>query len=165
MEETLLLSKGRCRIDGFEIDKAQVERTFIMIKPDGVQRGLIGKVINRFEKKGLKLKAMKFMMPTPELIKEMYKDEKHEPYFDKLLYIMTCGPAVPMIWEGVDAVGVGRRTISELITENSLPGSIRGDTSIHVGRNVCHGADNQQEADMDIALFFGDLLETMSKSV
>lgn len=62
MEETLLLSKGRCRIDGFEIDKAQVERTFIMIKPDGVQRGLIGKVINRFEKKGLKLKAMKFMM-------------------------------------------------------------------------------------------------------
>jgi len=130
------------------------ERTFIMIKPDGVQRGLVGEIIKRFEQKGFKLIAMKFQTASVEHLKEHYSDLAGKPFFNGLVQYMASGPLVPMVWEGLDAVKTGRVMLGETKPQDSLPGTIRGDFAVQVGRNITHGSDSVKSAEKEIALWF-----------
>jgi nucleoside-diphosphate kinase len=130
------------------------ERTFLAIKPDAVQRGLVGDIIKRFEQRGYKLIAMKFMVPSIELLKEHYQDLATKPFFDGLVKYMNSGPVVAMAWEGLDMVKQGRAMLGETNPLASKPGSIRGDFSVQIGRNICHGSDSVESAEREIGLWF-----------
>lgn len=130
------------------------ERTFIMVKPDGVQRGLVGQIITRFEQRGFKLVAMKFMQANEELLREHYSDLVSKPFFPSLLEFMQMGPVVPMVWEGLNVVKNGRTMLGETNPANSKPGSIRGDYCIDTGRNLIHGSDSVESAEKEIGLWF-----------
>merc|ERR1712165_252832 len=130
------------------------ERSFIMIKPDGVHRGLVGDIIKRFEQKGFKLVAMKFMQASKEHLEEHYADLKKKPFFPGLVEYMSSGPVVPMVWEGLNVVKTGRVMLGETNPKDSLPGTIRGDFCIQVGRNICHGSDAVESAKKEIDLWF-----------
>ncbi|KAF7990133.1 hypothetical protein HCN44_009868 [Aphidius gifuensis] len=132
------------------------ERTFIMIKPDGVQRGLVGKIIQRFEEKGFKLVAMKMVWASEDLLKEHYADLSKRPFFPSLVKYMSSGPVVPMVWEGLNAVKTGRVMLGETNPKDSAPGTIRGDYCVQVGRNIIHGSDAVESAEKEIKLWFGD---------
>jgi len=133
---------------------AERERTFIMIKPDGVQRGLVGEIIKRFEQKGFHLVAMKHMWASESLLKQHYADLSARPFFPGLVKYMGSGPVVPMVWEGTNVVKTGRQMLGETNPASSLPGTIRGDYCIEVGRNICHGSDAVESAKKEIALWF-----------
>merc|ERR1719471_785911 len=130
------------------------ERTFIMIKPDGVQRGLVGDIIKRFEQKGFKLVAMKFMQASEEHLRKHYADLSERPFFPGLVKYMASGPVVPMVWEGLNVVKTGRVMLGETNPKDSKPGTIRGDYCIQVGRNICHGSDAVESANHEIKLWF-----------
>ena len=132
------------------------ERTFIMIKPDGVNRGLVGQIIKRFEKRGFKLVAMKFMKANEELLGKHYEDLKEQKFFAGLIKFVGSGPVVPMVWEGKDVIKQGRVMLGETDPLKSLPGSIRGDLSIDLGRNIIHGSDAVESAAKEIKLWFAD---------
>ncbi|KAL0278578.1 UNVERIFIED_CONTAM: hypothetical protein PYX00_000360 [Menopon gallinae] len=132
------------------------ERTFIMIKPDGVQRGLVGKIIQRFEDKGFKLVGMKYMWASKELLQKHYADLSSRPFFPGLVEYMSSGPVVPMVWEGLNVVKTGRVMLGATDPKDSAPGTIRGDMCIQVGRNVIHGSDSVESANKEINLWFGD---------
>lgn len=133
---------------------ANQERTFIMIKPDAVHRGLIGDIIKRFEQKGFKLVAMKFTHASDDLLKKHYADLSEKPFFPKLVKYMASGPVVPMVWEGKDVVKTGRVMLGETNPFDSKPGTIRGDFCIEIGRNICHGSDGVESAKKEIDLWF-----------
>ncbi|KAL1516793.1 hypothetical protein ABEB36_000650 [Hypothenemus hampei] len=133
---------------------ANRERTFIMIKPDGVQRGLVGKIFKRFEQKGFKLVALKFLQPSEELLKQHYADLAALPFYPGLVKYMASGPVVPMVWEGLNVVKTGRVLLGETNPAQSLPGTIRGDLSIQIGRNIVHGSDSVESAKKEIGLWF-----------
>ncbi|XP_030064223.1 nucleoside diphosphate kinase A [Microcaecilia unicolor] len=133
---------------------ANKERTFIAIKPDGVQRGLIGDVIKRFEQKGFRLVAMKFIQASAELLKEHYIDLKDRPFYNGLVKYMSSGPVVAMVWEGLNIVKTGRIMLGETNPADSKPGTIRGDFCIQVGRNIIHGSDSVGSAEKEIKLWF-----------
>jgi len=135
---------------------AYSERTFIMVKPDGVQRGLVGKIIKRFEEKGFKLVAMKFMWASEEILSKHYADLSSRPFFPGLVKYMASGPVVPMVWEGLDVVKTGRFILGATDPKNSNPGTIRGDLCIQVGRNIIHGSDSVESANKEIALWFSE---------
>ncbi|GIY42532.1 hypothetical protein CDAR_413591 [Caerostris darwini] len=135
---------------------AQRERTFIMIKPDGVQRGLIGKIISRFEEKGFKLVSMKFMQASQSLLEQHYAELSSMPFFNPLVQYMQLGPVVPMVWEGQNVVKTGRDIIGATNPALAAPGTLRGDLCIQVGRNIIHGSDSVPSADKEIALWFKD---------
>merc|ERR1712235_141165 len=130
------------------------ERTFIMIKPDGVARNLTAKIIERFEQRGYKLVAMKFMMAGSDLLSQHYSDLKEKPFFPSLVKHIGSGPVVPMVWEGKDVVRQGRVLLGETDPLKSKPGSIRGDFSIDMGRNIVHGSDSVDSANKEIDLWF-----------
>ncbi|XP_073976017.1 nucleoside diphosphate kinase [Rhodnius prolixus] len=130
------------------------ERTFIMVKPDGVQRGLVNKIIKRFETKGFKLVAMKFMWASDEHLKKHYEDLAGRPFFPKLIKYMNSGPVVPMVWEGLNVVKTGRQILGATDPQASERGSIRGDLCIQVGRNIAHGSDSVESAKKEINLWF-----------
>jgi len=130
------------------------ERTYIMIKPDGVQRGLVGKIIARFEERGFKLVALKLVQSTEEHLEKHYADLKGKSFFPGLIKYMASGPVVGMVWQGLDAVKTGRAMLGTTNPLNSAPGSIRGDFCLAVGRNVCHGSDSVESAEKEIALWF-----------
>merc|ERR1711936_56217 len=130
------------------------ERTFIMLKPDAVQRGLVGEIVKRFEQKGFKLVAMKMMHASEELLKEHYADLSSKAFFPGLVKYMNSGPVVPMVWEGLNVVKTGRVMLGETNPAASAPGTIRGDFCIQVGRNICHGSDAVESAKKEIALWF-----------
>ncbi|KAJ8251780.1 hypothetical protein GJAV_G00225360 [Gymnothorax javanicus] len=130
------------------------ERTFIAVKPDGVQRGLVGEIIKRFEQRGYKLVAMKFVQPTDALLREHYIDLKDLPFYPGLIDYMKSGPVVAMAWEGYNVVKNGRLMLGETKPENSLPGTIRGDFCLQVGRNIIHGSDSVESAQKEIGLWF-----------
>merc|ERR1712008_412912 len=132
------------------------ERTFIMLKPDAVQRGLVGEIIKRFEQKGFKLVAMKMMHASVEHLEEHYADLKGKKFFPGLIKYMNFGPVVPMVWEGLNVVKTGRVMLGETNPAASAMGTIRGDFSIQVGRNMCHGSDAVESANKEIALWFKD---------
>ncbi|KAH9365470.1 hypothetical protein HPB48_018936 [Haemaphysalis longicornis] len=130
------------------------ERTFIMIKPDGVQRGLVGEVIKRFENRGYKIVGLKFMMASEQLLKEHYADLAGRPFFNGLIKSMQTGPVVPMVWEGANAILTGRDMIGATDPLQAKQGTIRGDFCIQVGRNLIHGSDSVESAKNEIALWF-----------
>ncbi|KAF3077251.1 nucleoside diphosphate kinase [Trichoderma harzianum] len=135
---------------------ASTEQTFIAIKPDGVQRGLIGPIISRFESRGFKLVAIKLTQPGKEHLEAHYADLKGKGFFDGLISYMNSGPICAMVWEGRDAVKTGRTILGATNPLASAPGTIRGDYAIDVGRNVCHGSDSVENAKKEIALWFKD---------
>jgi len=132
------------------------ERTYIMIKPDGVQRGLVGKIIERFEQRGYKLQGLKLYQASEELLRTHYGDLTEKKFFPSLLEYMLSGPVTCMVWEGKNAVKMGRQMLGATNPQESLPGTIRGDFSIEVGRNICHGSDSVENAEKEIALWFAD---------
>ena len=132
------------------------ERTYIMIKPDGVQRGLIGEIISRFEKKGFKLVAMKLDQPPKEHLELHYADLSSKSFFAGLIEYMSSGPVCCMVWEGVNVVLEGRKMLGATKPSESAMGTIRGDFCIEVGRNICHGSDAVESAEKEIALWFPD---------
>lgn len=127
-----------------------------MIKPDGVQRGLVGKIVQRFEEKGFKLVGMKMLWASEDLLKQHYSDLSSRPFFPGLIKYMSSGPVVPMVWEGLNAVKTGRVMLGETNPKDSLPGTIRGDFCIQVGRNIIHGSDSVESANKEIKLWFGE---------
>ncbi|KAF5330654.1 hypothetical protein D9619_005944 [Psilocybe cf. subviscida] len=130
------------------------ERTYIMIKPDGVQRNLVGKIISRFEERGFKLTALKLVQATEAHLENHYADHKGKPFFPGLIKYMASGPVVAMVWQGLDAVKTGRVMLGATNPLQSLVGSIRGDFCLAVGRNICHGSDSVESAEKEIALWF-----------
>jgi len=130
------------------------ERTYIMVKPDGVQRGLVGDIIGRFEKRGFKLIALKLVHSTREHLEQHYEDLKEKPFFPGLIKYMVSGPVVAMVWEGLDAVKTGRSMLGATNPLASNPGTIRGDYALAVGRNICHGSDCVENAEKEIKLWF-----------
>ncbi|HSH04501.1 MAG TPA: nucleoside-diphosphate kinase [Anaerolineae bacterium] len=133
-----------------------MERTLILVKPDGVQRGLMGEIIGRFERRGLKLAGMKFMQISPELAAEHYGVHKERPFYTSLIEYITSGPVVAMAWEGKDAIEAARNTIGATNPVAAAPGTIRGDFGMEVGRNLVHGSDSVENGAKEVALFFGD---------
>jgi len=133
------------------------ERTFIMVKPDGVTRGLIGEIIARFEKRGYKLVAIKSLVPSKQLAEKHYADLKTKPFFKSLVEYITNGkaPVVAMVWEGKDVIRQGRVMVGATNPLEAAPGSIRGTYSISIGRNIIHGSDSFDSAEKEIGLWFG----------
>ncbi|PWA50971.1 nucleoside diphosphate kinase 2 protein [Artemisia annua] len=132
----------------------EVEESYIMIKPDGVQRGLVGEIISRFEKKGFKLKGLKLFQCPQDLAEEHYKDLSSKPFFPKLISYITSGPVVCMAWEGVGVVASARKLIGATNPLQAEPGTIRGDLAVQTGRNVVHGSDSPENGQREIALWF-----------
>jgi nucleoside-diphosphate kinase len=130
------------------------ERTLVLVKPDGVQRGLIGEILHRLEARGLKLVALKLMRITPELANRHYAEHKGKPFFDGLVRFITSGPVVVMIWEGREAVTVVRTLMGATDPLKAGPGTIRGDLALDHGMNLIHGSDSPPRAEAEIALFF-----------
>ncbi|KAG8093140.1 hypothetical protein GUJ93_ZPchr0012g21609 [Zizania palustris] len=146
----------RSRVSAGRIVASSVEQTYIMIKPDGVQRGLVGEIISRFEKKGFLLKGLKLFQCPKDLAQEHYKDLKDKPFFPKLIDYITSGPVVCMAWEGDGVVASARKLIGATNPLQAEPGTIRGDLAIQTGRNVVHGSDSPDNGKREIALWFNE---------
>ncbi len=131
-----------------------MEKTLILIKPDGVQRGLVGAIIDRFERRGLKLVGMKFMQMSPELAGKHYEVHRDRPFYKGLVEYITSGPIVAMVWEGKDAVAAARSTMGVTNPTAAAPGTIRGDFALEIGRNLVHGSDSPENAIKEVNLFF-----------
>jgi len=125
-----------------------------MVKPDGVQRGLVGEIISRFEKRGFKLIAAKLASPPKEQLEKHYADLSSKPFFPGLIKYMLSGPVFALVFEGLDAVKTGRVMLGATNPLQSAAGTIRGDYALAVGRNICHGSDTVENAEKEIALWF-----------
>jgi nucleoside-diphosphate kinase len=133
-----------------------MERTFLMIKPDGVQRGLIGEIIKRLEQKGFSMVAAKFMMIDDELAAQHYAEHVGKPFFPDLVKFITSGPVMAMVWEGDQIVALARKVIGKTNSLEAEPGTIRGDHASHTRFNLIHGADSVESARREMALYFKD---------
>ena len=134
-----------------------MERTFVMVKPDGVQRGLIGEVLSRFEERGLKLVGAKFMQIDQALAEQHYAEHEDKPFFGDLTDFITSGPVLAMVWEGQDAIAQVRSMMGATDPAEAAPGTIRGDFGLDLGRNVVHGSDTEPgSAEREIELFFDE---------
>ncbi|MDA3130195.1 nucleoside-diphosphate kinase [Aliibacillus thermotolerans] len=131
-----------------------MERTFIMVKPDGVQRNLIGEIVQRFEQKGYKLVGGKLMSISKELAEEHYGEHKDKPFFGELVSFITSGPVFAMVWEGEGVILTARQMMGATNPQEAAPGTIRGDYGVQVGMNVIHGSDSEESAKREIGLFF-----------
>lgn len=133
-----------------------MEKTFIMVKPDGVQRGLIGEIVNRFEQKGFSLVGAKLMQISQDLAENHYGEHKERPFFGELVDFITSGPVFAMVWEGENVIKTSRLMIGATNPQEANPGSIRGDYAITVGKNIIHGSDSAESAEREINLFFNE---------
>lgn len=131
-----------------------MERTLILVKPDGVQRGLIGEIVGRFEKRGLKLVGMKLIQMSPGLAEEHYGVHRERPFYNDLVAYITSGPVVAMVWEGKEAIAAARSTMGATKPVEAAPGTIRGDFGMEIGRNLVHGSDSPENAVKEVNLFF-----------
>jgi len=131
------------------------QETFIMVKPDGVRRGLVGEVIGRLEAKGLQLEAMRMLTIDTSLASEHYAEHTERPFFGDLVTFITSGPVVAMRWSGESAVTVARTLIGETNPVEAAPGTIRGDFALEITENIVHGSDSPASAERELALFFG----------
>jgi nucleoside-diphosphate kinase len=131
-----------------------MERTFIMVKPNGFARGLVGEVIARFERRGLELRAMKLMRIPRDLAERHYAEHREKPFFGELVDFITSGPVVAMVWEGNEAITVARTMMGATDPVKAAPGTIRGDFATVMAENVVHGSDGPESAAREIALFF-----------
>ncbi len=133
-----------------------MERTFLMIKPDGVQRNLVGEIIQRFEAKGFTLVGLKMMQVSSELAEKHYAVHKERPFFRSLVDFITSSPVVAMVWQGEGVIASARKIIGATNPLNAEPGTIRGDFGISVGRNLIHGSDGPDTAKDEVSLWFTD---------
>ena len=131
-----------------------MERTFLAIKPDGVQRHLVGEIIRRYEAKGFKLIGLKMLQPSRELAEKHYAVHKERPFFAGLVDFITSGPLVAMVWEADGVVASARKIIGATNPLTAEPGTIRGDFGVNIGRNIIHGSDAIETAQTEIALWF-----------
>ncbi|MFB9329580.1 nucleoside-diphosphate kinase [Paenibacillus aurantiacus] len=131
-----------------------MERTFLMVKPDGVQRGLIGEIVSRFERKGLKLVAAKFMRLTPELAEKHYAEHVGKPFYPPLVDFITSGPVFAMVWEGDNVIALTRAMIGKTDALEAYPGTIRSDYAVHTNFNLIHGSDSTSSAEREIGIYF-----------
>ncbi|MCH2315023.1 MAG: nucleoside-diphosphate kinase [SAR202 cluster bacterium] len=138
-----------------------MDRTLVLVKPDGVQRGLIGEIISRLERRGLKIVGMKLMQVSGELANRHYGEHEGKPFFAGLVGFITSGPIVAMAIEGNNVVGLVRTTVGATNPAASAPGTIRGDLGVDIGRNLIHGSDSDESAKRELSLFFneGELLD------
>ncbi|MCA8918470.1 MAG: nucleoside-diphosphate kinase [Planctomycetes bacterium] len=138
-----------------------MERTLILIKPDGVQRALVGEIVNRFERTGMKIVGMKLMQMTPELASQHYKDHVGKGFYDGLVKFMTSSPLVALAIEGPKAVDNCRKLMGKTFCTDAVAGTIRGDFGISRGLNLVHGSDSPESAQRELGLFFqaNELLE------
>ena len=133
-----------------------MQTTYIMIKPDGVQRGLVGEVITRFENKGLRLVGLKQIIPSSEIAEAHYAVHKERPFYSGLIDFITSGPVVAMAWTGVEAIKVARNLIGPTNGREAVPGIIRGDFAMDIGHNIIHGSDGEETAKYELELWFPD---------
>ena len=133
-----------------------MEKTFLMVKPDGVQRNLIGEIVSRFEKKGFHLVGGKLMNISKELAEEHYGEHKERPFFGELVDFITSGPVFAMIWEGENVITTARQMMGSTNPKDAAPGTIRGDFGVTVGKNIIHGSDSPESAVREIGLFFNN---------
>ncbi len=131
-----------------------MERTLVLVKPDGVQRGLIGEVTSRLERRGLKLVAAKFLMVSPELAEEHYAVHKGKPFYEGLVKYITSAPVMAMVWEGPNAVAAVRQTMGATRPYEAAPGTIRHDFALTVGRNLTHASDSPENGEKEMNLWF-----------
>ena len=134
------------------------ERTFVMAKPDAVQRGLVGTIISRLEERGLKLAGAKFMQIDEELANQHYAEHQDKPFFDELVAFITSGPVMAMVWEGADATRQVRQMMGATDPKEAQPGTIRGDFGLDLGQNIIHGSDHEDPGanEREIDLFFDE---------
>ncbi|MDV6377675.1 nucleoside-diphosphate kinase [Sporosarcina sp. GW1-11] len=143
-----------------------MERTFIMVKPDGVQRNLIGEIVGRFESKGYQLVGGKLMNISQELAEQHYGEHSERPFFGELVDFITSGPVFAMVWEGENVISTARLMMGATNPTESAPGTIRGDFAVTVGKNIIHGSDSSESASREINLFFKEEeLVTYDKTV
>jgi len=133
-----------------------MERTFIMVKPNGVARGLVGEVVARFERRGFALRGMKALHIDRALAERHYAEHIGKPFFEDLVAFITSGPVVAMVWEGREAIATARAMMGVTDSAQALPGTIRGDFSLSKEENVVHGSDGPDSATREIGLFFRD---------
>ncbi|MBO2945022.1 nucleoside-diphosphate kinase [Paenibacillus sp. F411] len=131
-----------------------MERTFLMVKPDGVQRGLIGRIVSRLEDKGFKLVAGKFVQVTEKQAKKHYAEHEGKDFFPNLVSFITSGPVFAMVWEGDNIIELSRIVIGKTNVTEAQPGTIRGDFACHTPRNLIHGSDSPASAEREIGNFF-----------
>jgi nucleoside-diphosphate kinase len=133
-----------------------MQTTFVMVKPDGVQRGLVGEIIGRFEQKGLRLVGLRQLTPSLELAEAHYEVHNERPFYPGLIRFITSGPVVAMAWTGVDAISVARNIIGPTDGRKAAPGTIRGDYAMDIGHNIIHGSDAEETAEFELGLWFPD---------
>jgi nucleoside-diphosphate kinase len=131
-----------------------VENTFIMIKPDGVARGLVGNVISRFEAKGMRLERMRMLEVTEDIARRHYAEHLEKPFFPELLSFITSGPVVAMEWSGESAIAAARTMMGPTNPVEAAPGSIRGDHALVITENIVHGSDSVESAERELAIWF-----------
>lgn len=131
-----------------------MERTFVMVKPDGVGRALVGEVISRLERKGLRLAGMKFLQVDGDTAARHYAVHREKPFYEGLITFITSGPVVAMVWEGEGAIETTRRLMGATNPHDADPGTIRGDLAVTIDANVVHGSDSAESAATEIALYF-----------
>jgi nucleoside-diphosphate kinase len=130
------------------------ETTFLAVKPDGVQRNLVGEIIGRLERRGYQLIGLKFLSVSKELAEAHYGEHKGKPFFDGLVKFITSGPVVAMVWQGKGVIATARQMIGATNPLNSAPGTIRGDFAVETGRNIIHGSDSVDSSKREISLWF-----------
>jgi nucleoside-diphosphate kinase len=133
-----------------------MERTLILVKPDGVQRGLMGEIIGRFERRGLKMIGMKFIQMSRPLAEKHYAIHQGKPFYESLLGYITSGPVAAMVWEGKDAIAAARATMGATNPVEAAPGTIRGDFGMEIGRNLVHGSDSPENGAKEVSIFFDE---------
>ncbi|PYZ94510.1 nucleoside-diphosphate kinase [Salipaludibacillus keqinensis] len=133
-----------------------MQRTFLMVKPDGVQRNLIGEIISRFEMKGFTLSGAKIMHISKELAETHYGEHKERPFFGDLVDFITSGPVFAMVWEGDGVISEARKMMGKTNPKEADPGTIRGDFGVQVSMNIIHGSDSEESAKREIDLFFNE---------
>lgn len=131
-----------------------MEKTFLMVKPDGVQRNLTGEIVNRFERKGFKLVGAKLMHISNDLAETHYGEHKERSFFGELVDFITSGPVFAMVWEGENVITTARDMMGKTNPLEAAPGTIRGDFAMTVGKNIIHGSDSPESAEREINLFF-----------
>ncbi|MFY7869381.1 MAG: nucleoside-diphosphate kinase [Exiguobacterium sp.] len=139
-----------------------MEKTFLMVKPDGVKRGLIGEIISRFEIKGYTLNRLEMVTPSVEVAEAHYAEHKEKPFFGELVEFLTSGPVVAMEWEGEDIVAVSRLMIGKTKPVDAQPGTIRGDFASTMSQNVIHGSDSVDSAERELSLWFAEVASHVS---
>jgi nucleoside-diphosphate kinase len=134
----------------------KIERTLLLIKPDGVQRGLIGEIVKRFEQRGAKISAMKMVFASKDLLEKHYHEHKGKKFFDSLVSYMQTGPTVALIVVGLDMIRVGRVVVGATNPLDAAPGTLRGDYAVSIGRNLVHASDSAEAAKHEISLWFSE---------